>query len=86
MIVKFTDVNINTINLKSKYNLIETNSFQYQYLFVVIENCQISNSSTVLGSMFLLSHSAQTFNLTRFSMLNNVGQLLFIEPVEVSGI
>ncbi len=40
----------------------------------------------VLGSMFLFHHSAKNLNFTRLSLSNNTGQLVIIEPVEVSGI
>jgi hypothetical protein len=36
--------------------------------------------------MFMFHHSAKVLNLTRLSLSNNTGQLVIIEPVEVSGI
>ena len=84
--IRFTDVKINGINLMGKSSLVETNYFAYQDLYIIFLNCQVSNSSMVLGSMFMFHHSAKIFNLTRLSLSNNSGQLVIIEPVEVSGI
>lgn len=69
----FSQLLIDSIELKGKSSLVHMNSFFYQNFPITIQHSIINNCSAVLGGMLHLTHGSNKFLLNNVTMTQNTG-------------